>query len=45
LDIKEAILSCRNAGIKIVMITGDHPLTALNIAKKVSLVISVPLKI
>jgi Ca2+-transporting ATPase len=38
LDIKEAILSCRNAGIKIVMITGDHPLTALNIAKKVSLV-------
>lgn len=38
LDIKEAMLSCRNAGIKIVMITGDHPLTALNIAKKVGLV-------
>jgi Ca2+-transporting ATPase len=38
LDIKEAILTCRNAGIKIVMITGDHPLTALNIAKKVGLV-------
>lgn len=38
LDIKEAILSCRKAGIKIVMITGDHPLTALNIAKKVGLV-------
>jgi Ca2+-transporting ATPase len=38
LDIKEAILSCRKAGIRIVMITGDHPLTALTIAKKVGLV-------
>ena len=38
LDIKGAITTCRNAGIKIVMITGDHPLTALNIAKKVGLV-------
>jgi Ca2+-transporting ATPase len=38
LDIKEAILTCRKAGIKIVMVTGDHPLTALNIAKKVGLV-------
>lgn len=38
LEIKDAILSCRNAGIKIVMITGDHPMTALNIAKKVGLV-------
>lgn len=38
LDIKGAIFSCRNAGIKVVMITGDHPQTALNIAKKVGLV-------
>lgn len=38
LDIKEAILTCKKAGIRIVMITGDHPLTALNIARKVGLV-------
>lgn len=38
MDIKGAIFSCRNAGIKVVMITGDHPQTALNIAKKVGLV-------
>jgi P-type Ca2+ transporter type 2C len=38
LDIKAAIHSCKDAGIKVVMITGDHPLTALNIAKKVGLV-------
>lgn len=38
LEIKESIISCRNAGIKIVMITGDHPMTALNIAKQTGLV-------
>ena len=38
LDIKKAIIMCRDAGIKVVMITGDHPKTALNIAKKVGLV-------
>ncbi|MFV8376149.1 cation-translocating P-type ATPase [Flavobacterium sp. LB1P71] len=38
LDIKPAIESCREAGIKVVMITGDHPLTALNIAKKTGLI-------
>lgn len=38
LDIRDAILSCRKAGIKIIMITGDHPMTALNIAKQVALV-------
>lgn len=38
LDIKSAILSCRKAGIQVVMITGDHPLTALNIAQKTGLV-------
>lgn len=38
LDIKGAIETCRKAGIKVVMITGDHPMTALNIAKKTGLV-------
>jgi len=38
MDIKDAIVSCRKAGINVVMITGDHPMTALNIAKKIGLV-------
>ena len=38
LDVKDAILSCRKAGIKVVMITGDHPKTALNIARQTGLI-------
>ena len=34
-DVRHAIHNCRRAGIKVVMITGDHPRTALNIAHKV----------
>lgn len=33
----EAIQSCRNAGIEIAMLTGDHPATALAISKRLKL--------
>jgi P-type Ca2+ transporter type 2C len=32
-----AIVQCKEAGIKIVMVTGDHPATALHIAKQLGL--------
>lgn len=38
MDVRDSIMLCRKAGIKTVMMTGDHPLTALNIAQKVGLV-------
>ncbi len=31
-EVKEAIGRCRTAGVKVVMVTGDHPATALSIA-------------
>lgn len=36
-DVKGAIEKCKQAGIKIVMVTGDHPGTAANVAEKVGL--------
>lgn len=36
-ETKGAIEECHNAGIKVIMITGDHPLTALSIAKDVNI--------
>ncbi|MGN6610842.1 MAG: cation-translocating P-type ATPase [Angustibacter sp.] len=42
-DVADAIASCRRAGIRIAMVTGDHPATALSIAREVGLVASDPL--
>jgi magnesium-transporting ATPase (P-type) len=36
-DVGDAIASCRRAGVKIAMITGDHPVTAAAIADEVGL--------
>ncbi len=36
-EAREAIAKCHAAGIKVVMITGDHPVTAESIAKEVGL--------
>lgn len=36
-DAKLSIQECKNAGIKVLMITGDHPLTAYAIAKDLEL--------
>lgn len=36
-DVKEAIEACRSAGIRTVMITGDHPKTAASIAASIRL--------
>ena len=36
-DVPAAIAQCRRAGIRVVMITGDHPATAISIARQAGL--------
>ncbi|MHA4740713.1 cation-translocating P-type ATPase [Dyadobacter sp. MSC1_007] len=37
-EVMPALQACHDAGIKVIMVTGDHPATSLNIARQVKLV-------
>jgi magnesium-transporting ATPase (P-type) len=36
-EVQSAIITCRQAGVRVIMITGDHPATALGIARELDL--------
>ncbi len=36
-EVRSSVEKCRNAGIEVAMVTGDHPLTALAIAREVGI--------
>lgn len=38
LNVPDAVCKCRTAGIKVIMVTGDHPITAKAIAKMVGII-------
>ncbi|SEJ39475.1 Ca2+-transporting ATPase [Dyadobacter koreensis] len=37
-EVIKSLIACHKAGIKVIMVTGDHPATSLKIAKQVNLV-------
>ncbi|KAJ1133374.1 hypothetical protein NDU88_011669 [Pleurodeles waltl] len=37
-SVPDAVLKCRSSGIKVIMVTGDHPITAKAIAKSVGII-------
>jgi len=37
-EVPQAIADCRAAGVQVVMVTGDHPLTAAAIARQIGLI-------
>ena len=36
--VPDAVSKCRSAGIKVIMVTGDHPITAKAIARNVGII-------
>ena len=40
--VSHSVTKCRRAGIKVIMVTGDQPVTAAAIAKKVNIITESP---
>ena len=37
-EARQAVSQCRQAGIRVIMVTGDHPVTAAAVAREVGLI-------